>query len=339
MTDQASDVLQSFAQLDDISDLPRDEWAEMIEELAEELGYYQPLGADHGVAFVDDGPRLLVCFDEYERVTERTKRGYPHGMELAAQNGWSVLSLIAHGNTPGTPWFRSKEVIGYFDRLVDDGFFEDFDQVVFYGAGAAGYAAAAFSVVAPGSTAVLIAPQASLDGRLASWDKRFPETRRMDFTTRYGFAPNMIDAADRAFVLYDPRVEADAMHAALFHQKHVDRMPLRLFGADPEFEMMEMDALDPILGAAMQGQLTRQVVSKALRNRRTHMGYMRRLLNEASAEQRPFLLACLCRHVIRLPKNAPRFNRAYKRALEVMQENGRIPAFADLDPKKNVENA
>ena len=52
--------------------------------------------------------------------------------------------------TKGDTWFRDNRVYGYFDRLIADGFFEDFDTVIFYGAGSCGYAAAAFSVAAPG---------------------------------------------------------------------------------------------------------------------------------------------------------------------------------------------
>jgi hypothetical protein len=50
------------------------------------------------------------------------------------------------------------------------GFFDDFDQVVFYGAGQCGYAAAAFSVATPGATVVAIQPQATLDPRVTEWD-------------------------------------------------------------------------------------------------------------------------------------------------------------------------
>ena len=63
-------------------------------------------------------------------------------------------------------WFRYPKVHAYFNRLVDDGFFDDLDKVVFYGAGPCGYAAATFSVAAPGATVVAIQPQATLDPRV-----------------------------------------------------------------------------------------------------------------------------------------------------------------------------
>ena len=38
-------------------------------------------------------------------------------------------------------------------------------------------------------------PQATLDPRVAEWDDRFLHMRRTDFTDRYGYAPDMLDAA------------------------------------------------------------------------------------------------------------------------------------------------
>ena len=51
------------------------------------------------------------------------------GWEFVRRHGWSHLCLISDGDT----WFRDRKIWGYFDRLIDDGFFEDFDQVIFYG--------------------------------------------------------------------------------------------------------------------------------------------------------------------------------------------------------------
>ena len=40
-------------------------------------------------------------------------------------------------------------VYGFFDQILDDGFFDEFDTIIFYGAGPCGYAATAYSVAAP----------------------------------------------------------------------------------------------------------------------------------------------------------------------------------------------
>jgi hypothetical protein len=318
-------------QASDISDLPRAQWLETIEHIGEDVGYFEPLGADHCVMFSDEAPRLLVTFESFDSITERSENGLPLGYNFAKKHGWSHLSIIAHGNDPTSLWFRVHNIYGYFDRLVDEGFFEDFDQVVFYGAGHSGYAACAYSVASPGATVIAIAPQATLDARLASWDKRFPNMRRMDFSTRYGFAPHMIDAADHAMILYDPHIDPDAMHAALFKNCHTSLRPVRNFGADPEFEMLEMGAIEPLLIAAMNGVLTQRVVTQALRNRRHHAGYQRRLLTEVTAQNHPLLTTLLCAHVLKTRKARP-FESALDVAQKSMQEQGMTIPF---DVKSN----
>lgn len=317
--------------LNDISDLPRDEWIETIKTVGTRAGSFEQLGPDHCASFLDGTERLLVTFETYESITERSDNGMPLGYNIAREHGWSHLGLIAHGATPTAPWFRVPQAFSYFDRLVDDGFFEDFDRVVFYGAGSAGYAASAFSVAAPGSTVIAIAPQATLDGRLASWDGRFSSTRRMDFTTRYGFAPDMIEAAAKVVVLYDPKITHDATHAALFKRAHTTLRPCRHFGPDPEFEMVEMDALTPILEHAMADTLTDRALSAALRQRRLHHGYQRRLLNELSGRNRPMQVALLCSYALR-NGGGWKFRRALKNAKEKLREQGRdISTFALTD--------
>jgi hypothetical protein len=48
-------------------------------------------------------------------------------------------------------------------------FFDDFDRVLFYGGGAAGCAAVAFSVAALDALVLVIQPQATLCRRQADW--------------------------------------------------------------------------------------------------------------------------------------------------------------------------
>jgi hypothetical protein len=60
-------------------------------------------------------------------------------------------------------WFRDPFVVSFFDRLIDDGALDTFEQVVFYGSGSNGYTVAAYSASAPMSKVLIILPQATLD--------------------------------------------------------------------------------------------------------------------------------------------------------------------------------
>lgn len=282
--------------------LPKDEWLTKLEEVVDEHGYFQPLGDRHFATFVEDKPTLLVTFETLQGIQSRGDTGQPMGFELVRELGWSHLCLMSDGDT----WFRDDAVYRYIDRLVDDGFFEDFQKVIFYGSGACGYAAAAFSVAAPGATVITVQPQATLDPRIAGWDHRFPHTRKMSFTDRYGYAPDMIDAADHAFVLFDPNQTEDAMHAALFARENVTLLRMPNMGSKLEPNLLNMQILYRILAQAGGGKLSSASFNDLYRARRNHKPYLLGLLHKLKGQKRPYLEALLCANVTQRMK-APRF--------------------------------
>lgn len=270
------------------------DWFARMEEIGEEAGYFQRLGPHHSALFLDEAPILLVTFETVQSIRQTQPGQLPVGYQIAKGRGWSHLCLIADGDT----WYRDKAVYAYFDRLVDDAFFEDFDQVVFYGAGMAGYAAAAFSVAAPGATVIAVQPQATLDPRIAGWDPRWPEMRRISFTDRYGFAPDMIEGAGQVFVIFDPELVLDAMHAALFSKAFVTLLPCRHLGRDIGAALDEMHILQSMLAAACSGAFDAHMFAIFYRARRNYRPYLRGLLTHLDRDGRAFLAALLCRNVM-----------------------------------------
>jgi len=287
--------------------LDREGWFAAVEELAEEDGYFEPLGKNYNAIFHEAGPRLIVTFEEFGEVFARDNRE-PRGFDMMRLNGWSHLCILSDGGR----WFRDQRLYRYFDRLVDDGFFEDFDQVLFYGTGQGGYAAAAYSVVAPGANVLAIRPVATLDPAQASWDKRFLQDRRLSFSDRYGYAPDMLEAASQAFVMFDPRSAEDAMHAALFRAPNV--MALRAFGLGsnivPAFD--GMGALNPLIESAMEGSLDTLSFARLYRGRQHRLEYLRPMLNRLESSGRIGLAAQMCRGVLKTQKR-PRFAKALRK--------------------------
>ncbi|WP_197916511.1 phosphoadenosine phosphosulfate reductase [Thiosulfatihalobacter marinus] len=284
--------------------LARDAWLQKLDEIAEEHGHFQPLGSSHWATLIEDKPVLLVTFETIDSIQKRGDTGQPLGWELVRELGWSHLCILSDGDT----WFRDPAVYAYFDRLSDDGFFEDFDRIVFYGAGSCGYAAAAFSVAAPGATVVVLQPQATLDPAIAPWDRRYPQARKRSFSDRYGYAPDMLEAASAGFVLYDPRVDLDAMHAALYRRPDVTLARLPFLGDDIESNLLDMQILFRILAKAGAGKLTPHALSRLWRARRTHLPYLDALLTTIERQKRPFIKALLCANVARRLRE-PRYMR------------------------------
>lgn len=266
-------------------------WLERIATLGEEAGYFEPLGGRHWAFFRDDSPTLLVTFETVEEIRATGPEQQPYGDSLARSHGWSHLCLIADGQT----WYRDPAVYRYIDRLVDDAFFEDFDRVIFYGAGMGGYAACAYSLAAPGATVLAVQPRATLDPAVAGWDRRHLAERRLDFTDRYGFAPDMVEGTGEVFLLHDPAEIEDAMHAALFCRPNVTQLRCRHAGSALAQSLAQMQILPQLIAAAGQGELTAGNFARLWRARRNHKPYILHLL--ALNEARPTRALGICRSV------------------------------------------
>ena len=278
--------------------------------VAEGDGDFLPLGDRHWAFFAEERPMLLVTFEDADSVAARDDH-LPEHYALAKSRGWSLLTILAKGDS----WWRDPAVFRYFDRLADDGFLEDFDRVIFYGAGAAGYAAAAYSITAPGAELVLVAPRATLDPAVAGWDDRHRQARRIDFRGRYGYAPDLIESASKVWLIHDPLNRLDAMHAALFRKPWVTELHARHTGEGTEDTLREMRVLDRILEAAMEGRFSPAFFAWLWRGRRSNSSYLRAILASARLSGHRQRELMICRSVTQR-LNAPRFSRRLSELLD-----------------------
>lgn len=309
----------------------RESWLARLDEICREEGYFEPLGDKHWAFFADEGTTLLVTFETMEAIRAGSPTQMPMGCSQFGETGWSHLAIIADGET----WFRDPGVYRYFDRLVDDAFFEDFDRVVFYGAGMGAYAACAFSVCAPGATVLAIQPRATLDPEVAGWDRRHLDKRRLDFTHRYGFAPDMTEGAGEVFVVFDPHQTEDAMHAALFTKPFVRKLRMPHLGGNLEKALQNMQILPLLIVAACEGRLTPALFAQLARRRRNYTPYLRGLINLTEASGQMGRALAVCRSVVsRL--NAPRFKRRLS-DLEARCAGGAPAAISATDEEDDTE--
>lgn len=290
-----------------LSELRPAQWLEDMQEIGESCGFFEPLGPHHNAAFVEKGDTLLVSFESLPAIQAQSEEARPIGFDLARDKDWSCLTVICNRDT----WFRDAEVYGFFDQLTDDGFFDDFEQVIFFGAGPCGYAACAFSVAAPGATVIALEPQATLDPRMTEWDDRFAHMRRTDFTDRYGFAPDMLEAASSGYILYDPSDRPGAMHAALLQRPGVTRFRARHLGGGMQLNLWQMGVLNRLVAAAADGTLDTQLFAKLYRARRSHPIYCKKLFATLEAQDRPALAESVCTYIVD-QFGAPRYRRKLK---------------------------
>jgi hypothetical protein len=294
-------------------------WLDRLDAHAMEHGFHARLGARHGALYTEeDEDVLLVTFEAAATIRDQgAAPPLPQGLRIAGREGWSQLCLYSEGAT----WFRDPEVYAFFDDLVDDGYFDLFDKVIFYGAGACGYAACAYSVAAPGASVVAIRPHATLAPDRAIWDRRHRAARRLDFDGRYGDAPALLEAAARAALVYDPFVPEDAMHATLYGPGPAHFRTPHL-GPRTERELEDMGMLGPLIGAAARGKLDRATFARLYRKRRGHAAYLRHVAVALERADRPWLEGVWCRAALAQAER-PRLRQGLDRATAALAAQGR----------------
>ncbi len=278
----------------DLAGRTGDDWLDTLEDVAEEHGYFEPLGPDHQAVFLAAGPRLLVTFEDAETIT-KTNEAEPRSFTFARQHGWSILSIISNTES----WFRHPAIYQFFDKLTDEGTFDGFEEVLFFGAGGAGYAAAAYSVAAPGARVLALRPQATLCADVARWDTRFVAQRRHDFNSRYGYAPDMIEAAQTAYIVHSPQQKADGIHASLFRRPNVVQLRVPGIGGKFEATLDNVDVLDDVIVAAMTGDLAPASFRRLIAPLKSFGTYRRMLHKRAVDAGHPQLAANLAAAILR----------------------------------------
>jgi hypothetical protein len=279
------------------------EWLALMGRIGQDGGYFQAVGARHHALFIDEDPTLLVTFDTLHNIRTRPDQ-MPAGFAVAREMGWSYLALIADGET----WFRDPAVFSYFDRLVDDAFFEDFNATVFMGTDMGAYAACAYSVTAPGATVLAFNPRATMDVERAGWDNRARPARRIEFRSRYGYAPDMTEGTGQVFAFHDPTVLLDAMHVSLFAGPWVTPVRMPHLAGRTEWAISQMGLMPDVLQQAMKGTLSLGGFARMWRARRNFGPYLKGILaaTEQAAKPRRALAVCAS---VNARLNAPRFRR------------------------------
>ncbi|CTQ50417.1 hypothetical protein [Jannaschia donghaensis] len=307
--------------------MTRAEHRDALLAAAGDAGYLRQIGDDHLALFrpAEDSDTLIVSFEGLDATRGRAG-GLPVSTGLARKRDWATLDIMAEGRT----WFRDDDLHDYFDTLTDDGFFDDYDSVVFVGGGMGAYGAAAHSVAAPGSTVFVMQPYATLDRAIAPWEQRFRSAWSLPFGPRYGNAARMIDAAARVYVVTDPTEAADAMHASLFQGSHVTRIAAYHAGADIQARLEETGILDRLLAGAESGALTPLRFAQLWRGRRQNGTWLMGLMRKTDRMDRPWLSALVAGHMVR--KGAGQAaRRRLNAALSRLAAEGR-KAPGDLEP-------
>lgn len=292
-----------------------DIWSETLSRHSGGNNFFEQLGPDHKVLFIDKGSdTLVVTFDNLDDSRQKSDR-LPWGVDFITSQGWSSLGLMAHGST----WYRDEAVCDFFDRLQDQRFYDRFSRVVFYGTSMGGYAACTFSASCPGATVMAVNPQATLCRDRAGWETRFRPAWRRDFHSRYGFAPDQVRHAEKLWLFYDSRILQDSMHASLFAGDNVEKIKCPLMGHGVLSVWRDMGVLKQISAACIDGTATRLGICKLLRTRHQSLRYQKLLLNHLLRLKRHDLIVPYCQAILsRRP--GPHFRNALNESQTILAQ-------------------
>lgn len=243
-------------------------------------GWYEKRGGFSMIHHARSRDVLVVAFDNIADADDRSFGRQPWGWKFVRDLGHSYLGVMSRPRI----WFRDYSFIAWMEELSRSGFFMGYSRVVFCGASQGAFASLAFAPLAPGCVSIALSPQSTLDPEVVPWEKRWPGGRKADWSLPYSSAAEGAKSAEKAYVVYDPFLEADRKHAHRIDCDGVVHLKLptaRHF--TPNF-LRKVDLLKPLMAGAIDDTLTLQDWHRMSRKRRTLPWYMRGLT--ALAEER-----------------------------------------------------
>jgi pimeloyl-ACP methyl ester carboxylesterase len=219
---------------------------------------------------------LVVSFDNMK---SRDAPGliFPWGYKFIADQGYSHLGIIMQRRCD---WFRQPDLEDYFDQLREDGFFDQFERVIFYGASMGGYGALSYAAAVPGSDVVAFSPQTSLDQKVVPFETRYRDGfgRGKWRKSRYADAVKGAQAARRVTVFADPTHRLDAAHVARLPKENLVFARCPSSGHNSARLMKFMGCLGDVVLQAFDGTLTEEDFYRTWRANRSTQALARIIL-------------------------------------------------------------
>lgn len=242
--------------------------------------------------------QLVVSFDNIANANDLSFAREPWGWKFFRDEGWSHMGIFARTKA----WYRDPEIITYFQNRAAEGFFDQFDQVVFAGASMGGFGALTFSELVPGANVIAFNPQTSLDERLVPWETRYRFGRVQDWDLPYGDAAQTVKQAGKAYVFYDPFFDLDRQQVTRLKGENVMLLKTWFSNHFAAPMLRKLGILKPVMQKAMDGSLEAGDFYRMMRARRRLPMVMRAI--EAQAGERHPKLVGQARHRFRTLRRA-----------------------------------
>ena len=255
-------------------------------------------GEENAVMFAPRSKRLVVAFDNISIAREEGQR-WPWGFKALWQDmGCSVLGVMGVQRN----WFRHDFVHDTFETLRDQGFFEQFDEVLFYGASMGGFAALVYQQCAPGANVLAIAPQSTLNRDILPNEDRWGWTTKLDWEGRFNDAAGATATAGEVIILADPYYKPDYDQVSRITGDNVTWLHTPFMGHQLPNAFVVMNIMKELLYAAVGGTLTPKLFYKLFRARNDLPRFQHDLLMEAEKRGKLRSAIRICEYTLKKRK-------------------------------------
>lgn len=230
--------------------------------------------AQNRIDYTAGGAKLVVTFENAGQPHRSPPDRRPWGHKFFVEEGHSVLGVIAKS----ADWYRNSDLHDYLISLRDSGFFLRFDRVFFAGSSMGGFAAAAFSSLAPSAHVISFNPQSTLRNDLAPWDTSHPSGMRQDWSGPFSDGAAEIAEAAKIYVFYDQFHTLDRRHAERFFGGNVHLIRAPFLGHGLPDAYLEMGILKDIMRQVISGKFSEAWYYSAIRKRRNLARYYKGLV-------------------------------------------------------------
>ncbi len=274
---------------------PRDPRWRAARDKAVTTGGFLWEGKDNALMFAPKSKRLVVVFDNISSAQEQGAR-WPWGFKvLYEQMGCSVLGVMGAQRN----WFRDGFVHDSFEGLRDNGFFAQFDEVLFYGTSMGGFGALTYQRCAPGAHVLAIAPQSTMNALLIPGEDRWRWTQKLSWDTRFHDAAGQLGTAGQVTIIADPYFKPDHDQVVRLLADNVRWLHTPFMGHQLPNAFVTMGILKDLLFAAAEGRLTPELFYRLFRARRDLPRFQHDLLMQAEARGKIRSAIRICEYTLR----------------------------------------
>ncbi len=250
------------------------------------------LEGEHGnLWFERRSPTLFVTFDNLATLDEPYPR-LPWMHKRVKDLAYSLLGVQSFRKD----WFRQPTSSAQLRSLEENGFFEQFDRIIFMGASMGAFGALNFAPLVPNSWVLAFSAQSTMNQNIAPFEKRFPYAVKRSNWEGMPFldAAAAIPYIRRVALFYDPLDAEDNSHAERLRGPNVQMLACGNSSHQAIRLVVKCDALPAMMQEfAETGELGTRFW-KNMRARKQLRSWRRELVKNLENRNHPRLLVRAC---------------------------------------------